>query len=142
MTETYKRYEQGIADAWSLARELLSMTPVDREKCFNCIDLNTNHGIGILKYLNYYEVQDKIIKYKQQKELFNNFKVGDEVYTNDKESPRVIVGFLMEYGQEPKARQLISSGKCIVDEIRYLHKTGRHFKQVEEIFSLLNMEVK
>ena len=68
----------------------------------------------------------------------DEIRVGDEVYLVDKCHPRVVTCITKKIdGENPAAVQFAESGKWVVDDVTELHKTGRHFNQIEEVLKAL-----
>lgn len=77
---------------------------------------------------------------KEYEQSQNEIKVGDEVYLSDEHYPRVVTCVTKTNGENPVAIQLTKSGKWVTDNITELHKTGRHFDQIEEVLKALKEE--
>lgn len=77
---------------------------------------------------------------EKQKKQDDEIKVGDEVYLVDNNHPRVVTCIFTENGGYTEAVQITESGRWIVDEIRNLHKTGRHFPEIAEVLAKMKEE--
>ena len=66
----------------------------------------------------------------------DEIRVGDEVYLLDERYPRVVTCLTKTNGKI-EAIQLTQSGKWVEDYVTALHKTGRHFDQIEEVLKSL-----
>lgn len=80
-----------------------------------------------------YSCEEGHKEYRQRTEI----NVGDEVYLIDECHPRVVTCITKINGENPAAVQFTKSGKWVVDNVTELHKTGRHFDQIEEVLKAL-----
>lgn len=115
-----KTYEQGLEDAWELARKLFAHTNLaDMQKMFGSSD----EGVIIMSF----DVQEALAKFKAYEESQEN-NVGDVVTNHN--LGRCIV---LEKRNDGLLSVLTESGEVRIRRQDELHKTGKHI----EIESLL-----
>ena len=126
--ERDRAYQQGLEDAWEAARKLaLSSTEGG---------LDTETTTKIFDGLTYYAVfkavsaSEAIAKIKEYEEKQDAIQVGDEVFYMDENDPRVVVRIT-----QMSAVQFSKDGKCAVNNVKDLHKTGRTFPQIAEVLA-------
>lgn len=123
-------YQKGLIESWNLASTISCMNAKKQFKIFN--------ESGDANIFGCYTVQGALDKLKEYEQKQNNIKVGDEVYFCDEHYTRVVTCITKTNGKNPTAVQLTKSGKWAVDDVTELHKTGRHFDQIEEVLKALN----
>lgn len=112
--ESNKTYEDGLKEAWELARDIIC-EPDKRSKIFG-VDIAS----AILKN---YTVMQAIAKVKENEER----KVGDEVEFNSNK------GVILEFDEDSTTIMKPSGRTVIVYNKGIIKKTGRHFQQIEEV---------
>ena len=116
--ENKKTYEDGLNEAWELARNIICK-PDNRSKVFG-IDVAS----AILKN---YTILQAIAKVKEHEEI----KVGDEVEHVDTHD-RVIVTYVSK--NTPHIDIMWKDGSVGIRAPKEkFKKTGRHFKEIEEV---------
>ena len=73
----------------------------------------------------------------ESEQVDDEIRVGDEVYLLDEHFPRVVTCIMKKNGRNPLAVQFTKSGELCADDVRDLHKTGRHFDQIQEVLEAL-----
>ena len=73
----------------------------------------------------------------ESEQVDDEIRVGDEVYLLDEHFPRVVTCITKKNGRNPLAVQFTKSGELCADDVRDLHKTGRHFDQIQEVLNAL-----
>lgn len=123
-------YDKGLNEAWEVAKWLYNNPVNIVEDIFNC---------------EYWEVyskhtaQEVVHKIKEYEDEHDEIKVGDEVVYSDKNHPRIVTNIFDDAGII-KIVQLSENGKYVVDNIKDIHKTGRHFPQIAEVLAELRGE--
>ena len=129
---TTLEYQRGLDDAWGFASHLAYVS----DSVTNSIYISANGGKGLLVAfgMTYEEAKKQYDEYFDKKQKADaEIKVGDEVIPIDAiRRPFVVVstennvihGFELTDGYTPRG--------CHRDETRW-EKTGRHFKQAEEL---------
>lgn len=87
--------------------------------------------------IGYEQCQRDQSTHEERQQSDNEIKVGDEVYLLDPEDTRIVTGVFDGEGTGPRAVQITSRGKWTTDYLSDLHKTGRHFPQMEDILHQL-----
>ena len=140
---TRPAYEQGLTDAWELAKKIAIPTRTQHD-AFTAQDLNNIFGArGYENVMSKFSASEAIAKVQaceEQKKAEAEIKVGDEVYFSDKNHTRVVFSIFYENAKEPRVLQFTESGNYVVDNISDLHKTGRHFSQIEEVLKQMKGE--
>lgn len=121
-----KTYEQGLADAWELAKKIYDTTHADRNKIFG-MDNSCNGIKNVFEMFTPQEALAKIEAYEKEKEI----KVGDEVFPfvdlqddsmkNDKKNYGVVTGIYPNMYQV-----LMKNGDCCDFIKEKCEKTGKH----------------
>ncbi len=129
-------YQKGLEKAWETAKYIASLTGNDvkrREIIGDC---------AVWYAFTKYTASEVIanIEAYEQKQNQGEIKVGDEVYLIDEYHPRVVTCITKINGENPSAVQFTESGRWVVDDVTELHKTGRHFDQIEEVLKALKEE--
>jgi hypothetical protein len=90
------------------------------------------------------EAMDAILEYEKKKQETNDkISVGDEVYIIDQNYPSVVTCIFSETGSgckiadNPKAVHITRSGKTACTPVSMLHKTGKHYFQIESVLKEL-----
>ena len=131
---TRPAYQDGLNDGWECAKKIYSapsdggytleqLTQVFGEDSMSAIARTHTASAAIAK----------IKAYEEEKKAEAEIKVGDEVYFSDENHTRVVFSIFYENAKEPRVLQFTESGNYVVDNISDLHKTGRHFSQIEEV---------
>lgn len=126
-------YQKGLEKAWETAKYIVSLTGNDvkrREIIGDC---------AAWYAFTHYTASEVIanIEAYEQKQKQGEIKVGDEVYLIDECHPRVVTCITKINGENPTAVQFTESGRWVADDVTELHKTGRHFDQIEEVLKAL-----
>jgi len=126
-----KTYEEGLADAWELAKKIAKMS------CDECRDIFGKGGFHLVAYgFTVEEALAKIEAYEQGKEA-KDFKIGDEVIMLDYHNRTMkgcVVGF---YTDESFYVADKNGGICEWEKDR-LTKTGVHYDEIENVFARLD----
>lgn len=128
--------EQARDDGWATARTIAQMTEYERQNIFG-----DPRCLFIFEQYTCNKAAEKIQQYKQKKE--QQIQVGDEVYAFDKRFPRIVTAVCEEIDcgcPKEYAMQITKAGKWAIDEIKNLHKTGRHFSEITKILQKMNEE--
>ena len=126
-TELKRAKEDGLAEAWECARELMLSTEdsgIDTEKIKEIFGYSYYY---VLKDYSASEAIAKIKEYEEKQKKADEIKVGDEVQSCD---TRYIVVRIRDNGT------FEAIGACGTDEgldLSKFHKTGRHFDEIEKI---------
>ena len=132
-------YQDGLNDAWECARKLMLRSGRSYADIYKIFGNGSEHFV--LRTFSPSEAIAKINAYEEaRKKAEAEIKVGDEVYFCDKNHTRVVFSIFYENAKEPRALQFTESGKYVVDNISDLHKTGRHFPQIEEVLKQMKGE--
>lgn len=123
-------YQKGLVESWSLASAISCMDAKKQFEIFN--------ESGDANVFGCYTAQGALDKLKEYEQSQNEIKVGDEVYLFDGHYPRVVTCVTKINGGNYEAVQITQSGRWVVDNVKNLHKTGRHFDQIEEVLKALN----
>lgn len=125
-----KTYEDGLNEAWELAREVIS-SPNNENKSFTWVRENViGSNVALFDIIRNYSASEIIEEIKKYEEI----KVGDEVeyYSG--------LGVVIE-SDDDFISVMKNNGKTkIVYNKTVLKKTGRHFPQIEEILKQMQME--
>lgn len=138
VSEGYKAeesgYQRGLKEAWECAKEILFDGTLSRE-LLTVFKTKTFSGI-----INKYTAAEAIQKLKDwretQKVPDNRITVGDEVYLKDKNYKSVVVN-IFESDNEKCTFITTQRGTWDVCGIKELHKTGRHFPEIEKVLNQL-----
>ena len=123
-------YQKGLDEAWCVASSISCMDVSKQLEIFN--------ESGDANIFGCYTAQGALDKLKEYEEQHpDEIEVGDEVYLLDELYPRVVTCITTINGENPTAIQLTTSGKWCADDVTTLHKTGRHFDQIEEVLNSL-----
>lgn len=125
-------YQKGLAEAWCLASSIACMDAKKQIEIFN--------EVGDANVFGCYTAQGAMDKLKEYERQQNGIRVGDEVYFLDERYPRVVTNITKAEGKNTVAVQLTQNGKWCADDVTGLHKTGRHFDQIEEVLKALKGE--
>lgn len=114
-----------------LAKKIMQMNIVEKRAIFGEIGRMT---YAVISELSASEVIEKLKAYEEQKkhEEDEKIKVGDEVYTEDKEIKFVVTGI----GEE-SAHLVDCNGNFSWTKTYCLNKTGRHFHEIENVLEKL-----
>lgn len=155
-------YHKGLEEAWECAKKIYNMSA---EKiiaifgsCSNWVNFTATEAIAKIK--EYEEKQNQEIKncatckhvkkidicleceYEdsingyskwEPKEPDNEIRVGDEVYLLDENRKSVVT--YVDGGHY--AVMICQSGKWSVEDVKKIHKTGKHFDEIEKVLNLL-----
>lgn len=123
-----KTYEQGLNDAWECARKIVcsdGLMSLELKQIFQ-------HSFGVSKILMDNSPEEAIAKIKQfeaeKEQKLDAIKVGDEVYGLDPNHKSVVTSILEDCN---KAVLISASGKWATEYLKNLHKTGRHYSELE-----------
>lgn len=112
-------YHKGLEEAWECAKKIYNMSA---EKiiaifgsCSNWVDFTAEEAIK------------KIKEYEN-----NEIRVGDEVYLLDENRKSVVTCVADNY-----AVMITQKGKWSVENVKKIHKTGKHFDEIEKVLNLL-----
>lgn len=127
-----KDYEQGLNDAWKCARSI-----VDNEVPYDFWDLASGQSnLAVFKHYSAKGAIEKCKEYKEykekQKQTDDEIKVGDEIYSLDKNYKSVVTA-VFDTCRGVTAVYFTQNGKWCGDLLENLHKTGRHFPQITEV---------
>lgn len=154
-------YHKGLEEAWKCAKKIYNMSA---EKiiaifgsCSNWVDFTAEEAIKKIKeYEEKQSWQNKCCetchfedvhpKHNQApcdvcnvfhnrwipKEPDNEIRVGDEVYLLDKNRKSVVTCVYDDY-----AVMITQIGKWSVEDVKKIHKTGKHFDEIEKVLNLL-----
>lgn len=135
--KTYKTYEDGLNEAWELAREVIS-SPNSENKSFTWVRENViGSDVALFDIIRNYsasEIIEEIKKYEEE------IKVGDEV-VNKYGWKRVVTNTHMN----GEVTLMDSNGdfyvycKAEVSDLD-LKKTGRHFPQIEDVLKQMQKD--
>lgn len=115
-----KTYEDGLNDAWEVARKIAC---TDGYKCGELDNIFGSHSANtILSFLTASEAIDAI-------ENYEGIKVGDEV--TDDEEWKGVVTWINPNGEYMEV--MLEDGTTIQWKKASFKKTGRHFPQIEEV---------
>ena len=120
------QYHKGLEEAWECAKKIYHMSA---EKiiaifgsCSNWVDFTAE------------EAMQKIKEYeKKYVEPDDEIRVGDEVYVLDENRKSVVT--YVEVDQY--AVMICQSGKWSAEDVKRIHKTGRHFDEIEKVLNQL-----
>lgn len=140
---TRPAYEQGLTDAWELAKKVvLPVRPHSRT--FTAQDLNNIFGIdGYENVLSQCSASEAIAKFQKYEEEQKNadveLKVGDEIEIRAESSiPKMVVTQIdNQYISTVDAK---GDTRCICKNTTTFVKTGRHFPQIEEMLKQMKGE--
>ena len=124
-------YNRGLNDAWEVARK------IEHPKGYFCNIkevFGEESAFSVLLNMTASEAIQKINDYEEKQKQDAEFKVGDEVYLLDENHPRVVTNILDDNGRT-RAIQITENGKWVVDDIKDIHKTGRHFDEISEVLA-------
>ncbi len=127
----------GRKEAWEAADKLNRMSIDEIREIFDDDPLCVSVCRGNLFCCCTPELAIKKIREYEEKQ---KIQVGDEVYYHDPTNARVVTRVL-EIDGITKAVQFTSNGRCVVDDIRDLHKTGRHFDEIENVLKNLKGKI-
>lgn len=129
-----KTYEDGLNEAWELAREVIS-SPNNENKSFTWVRENVIGGnVALFDIIRNYSASEIIEEIKKYEEI----KVGDEIERiNGNHDRKYIVTKIIE--SDYINIMFDDGGVGYVNPIHY-RKTGRHFPQIEEILKQMQME--
>ena len=125
----------GRNEAWDAAKRIIGDSGDDTLYCKDLMELFGSDDYDIImRHFSATEVIEKIREWeeKQKQQTDSEISVGDEVYTLDETYHSVVTNIYDNYGRK-KAVVITQSGKWDVDDIEHLHKTGRHFDEIEYI---------
>lgn len=130
-----KTYEDGLNDAWSAARKVF--VPVDKGGLSVAeIKQTFNKARAPYHIFDNYSASEAIAKIKEyeenQKQSDDEIKVGDEIYSLNKNYKSVVTA-IFDTCRGVTAVYFTQNGKLAGDLLENLHKTGRHFPQIEEV---------
>lgn len=119
--------EKGRNEAWEAAKKIMQMNIVEKRAIFGEIGRTT---YAVISELSASEAIEKLRKYEEQKkqEEEQEIRVGDEVYTEDKEIKFVVTGI----GEE-SAHLVDCNGNFAWEKTYLLFKTGRTFPEIAEV---------
>ena len=124
-------YNRGLNEAWEVIQNI---TSDDTEGGYSYKMLKDLFGfISVNQIVQKYTPQNAIwmIKtYEEQQKQDTEIKVGDEVFCMDENDLRVVVRIT-----QMSAVQVSKDGKCAVNNVKDLHKTGRTFPQIAEVLA-------
>lgn len=129
-----KTYEDGLNDAWELAREVIS-SPNNENKSFTWVSENViGSNVALFDIIRNYSASEIIEEIKKYEEI----KVGDEIERiNGNHDRKYIVTKIIE--SDYINIMFDDGGVGYVNPIHY-RKTGRHYPQIEEILKQMQME--
>lgn len=136
--ESNRAYQQGLEDAWEAAKKIKRMDIAERDAIFAEIGKST---YSIIMSMPASEVIAKIKEYEDKQKQDTEMKVGDEVYLLDENHPRVVTN-VFDDGGRTRAVQISENGKWVVDDVKELHRTGKHFDQIAEVLKEMRGESK
>ena len=119
-----KAYNQGLADAWEVARKVADTTYDVEWKIFDCCDWD------VVKTFTASEAIEKIRQYEQEQE--EQIQVGDEVITDFGKAAVIGVG--------PVHFEYFYAGGSGFDEVKNAKKTGRHFPEIAAVLEKMREE--
>lgn len=134
-TNNTRDYEKGLHDAWKCARKIFA--PVNKGglsgRDVNLIFNNMEAPYNIFDNYSASEAIAKIKEYEEnQKQSNDEIKVGDEIYSLDKNYKSVVTA-IFDTCRGVTAVYFTQNGKLAGDLLENLHKTGRHFPQIAEV---------
>lgn len=120
-----KTYEDGLNEAWELAREVIS-SPNNENKSFTWVRENViGSNVALFDIIRNYSASEIIKMIKEYEEII----VGDEV-TNEEEWKGVVT-WINPNGEYMEV--MLEDGTTIQWKKTSFKKTGRHFPQIEEV---------
>lgn len=136
-TDVNASIEQGHNEAWKAAKKLISMGYRERYEVLG----NFVSDFEIFKNYSASEAISKIKAYeeKQKQEEDSEIRVGDEIYILDKNYLSVVTS-IYEVNGNKNAVCITQNGKWNIGPISDLHKTGRHFPEIEEVLKKMQGE--
>lgn len=130
-TNNTRDYEKGLYDAWECARRIFvpankgGLSGREVKQIFNTYNIFDNYSAS--------EAITKIKEYEEkQKQPDDEIKVGDEIYSLDK-NYRSVVTAIFDTCRGVTAVFFTQNGKLAGELLENLHKTGRHFPQIAEV---------
>ncbi len=137
-------YSNGLQDAWECAKKIACSNEYGGYYLEEIRYIFDNQHISLHKISEKYPIQEVVSRIKDyEKKRIDSIKVGDEVYYTDENHPRIVTAIYMEAGPlggALKAVQITESGKCVVDNVADLHRTGKHHVGITEILNSLKGE--
>lgn len=140
---TRPAYEQGLTDAWELAKKIAIPTRTQHD-AFTAQDLNNIFGVGsgyenVMSKFSASEAIAKVQAYEEQKKADAELKVGDEIEIRAESSiPRMVVTQIdNQYISTVDAK---GDTRCFNGNTTTFVKTGRHFPQIEELLKQMKGE--
>ena len=127
-----KTYEQGLNDAWECAKKITCDENVGGLSSSELIQIFNNNSY-VASILMENSPEEAIAKIKQYEKGLNDIRVGDEVYYCDHKHRFVVTALL----EDKRAVLISANGKWITEYLSRLHKTGKHYSELEIIFSEL-----
>ena len=121
-----KAYNRGLNEAWEAARTISTIPFTEQILVFN--ESGTSNVLGCNTAS---EALAKIKAYEDKQDA--EIKVGDEVWYTDRNQPRVVTCIYEDALDDMSAVQITPNGKWLVNQVKNLHKTGRHFPQIAEV---------
>ena len=121
-----RHYQKGLSDAWEAARKVVALSTVDRREVFG-----SEYMYSILEKHTAAEAIEKIRQYEQKQE---DFKVGDEVIS-DEDVKGVTIDmddYLLHVLDENGVVQAWPREDAV--------KTGRHFPEIAEVLQKMREE--
>lgn len=128
--KAYKTYEDGLNEAWELAREVIS-SPNNENKSFTWVRKNViGSNVALFDIIRNYSASEIIEEIKKYEEI----KVGDEVELQSG------LGVILESDEDSTTVMKPNGGVFITYNKTVLKKTGRNFPQIEEVLKQMQME--
>lgn len=124
-------YNRGLNDAWECIKKIFQMDDDTTEELFGCVLVHT-----ITKKYCVSDVLQIIKEYEAKKKQDTEIKVGDEVFYMDENDLRVVV----RISNQMDVVQITKDGKCAINDVEELHRTGRTFPQIAEVFAEMRGE--
>ena len=139
-----KTYEDGLNEAWELARKLVHSVYrgyTDEEKQ-NIFDSKSSDYI--LTTMSAAEVKERIRQYQEKNEAWADPVIGDELECRLDDyyckAVVVITGYDGWQVLVVKDSETVEMGKIPINYLRNWHKTGRNFPQVADLLEAMKEE--
>lgn len=119
-----KTYEDGLNEAWELARKMYQFNPINNKQL--CEEL---YDMGFNEFICSTTASEAIKQVKEYKEKQEEIKIGDEV--TDDDGWNGVVTWI-----DPDGEYLIilqKDGTALHWKKESFKKTGRHFTEIEEV---------
>ena len=119
----YEQYKKGLDDAWEYALKV-GMYGCEYYKN-NVFPKSPNYDVWDI--LRHYSASEAIAKIKEYEKGLNDISMGDEVYYRDNNHRFVVTALL----DDKRAVLISANGKWITEYLSRLHKTGKHYSELE-----------